>query len=203
MRQAEVYHEFLRSRRSVRHFLPDPVAEDVVKRILETAVHAPSAHNRQPWRFIFVQSPDAKIRLADQMGADFRVDLIADGLSAQQADAQVERSRCRILEAPLVIVLCCDKAALDNYPDERRQKAETTMAVQSVALAGGTLLLAAHAEGLGGVWVCAPLFAPESVRRALDIPQGWEPQGMLLLGYPAKVPDFRTRMPAGEVSRFV
>jgi F420 biosynthesis protein FbiB-like protein len=137
------------------------------------------------------------------MGADFRVDLIADGLSAQQADAQVERSRCRILEAPLVIVLCCDKAALDNYPDERRQKAETTMAVQSVALAGGTLLLAAHAEGLGGVWVCAPLFAPESVRRALDIPQGWEPQGMLLLGYPAKVPDFRTRMPAGEVSRFV
>ncbi len=67
------------------------------------------------------------------------------------------------------------------------------MATQSVALAGGTILLAAHAEGLGGVWVCAPLFAQETVRRVLDLPADWLVQGMILLGYPAKIPEPRPR----------
>ena len=77
------------------------------------------------------------------------------------------------------------------------------MGVQSVALAGGTLLLAAHAEGLGGVWVCAPLFTPDTVRASLDLPSDWVPQGMILLGYPEKVPEPRPRRPVSEVTRFL
>jgi coenzyme F420-0:L-glutamate ligase / coenzyme F420-1:gamma-L-glutamate ligase len=100
-------------------------------------------------------------------------------------------------------MICVDKAEMDVYPDKERQEAEYIMAVQSAALAGGTLLLAAHAEGLGGVWVCAPLFAREIVRRALKIDSEWEPQGMLLIGFPAKHPELRPRRPVGEVSRFV
>ncbi len=203
MSQTEIYLNFLRSRRSVRHFLPKPVPEEVVERILETAVYAPSAHNRQPWRFVVVRSGEARTKLADQMGAAFRVDLIGDGLPEEQADQQVERSRCRILEAPVLAVLCVDLADMDTYPDERRRNAEYLMAVQSAALAGGTLLLAAHAEGLGGVWVCAPLFAPEAVRRALEIPAAWQPQGMLLVGFPAKISEFRPRKAISEISRFV
>jgi coenzyme F420-0:L-glutamate ligase/coenzyme F420-1:gamma-L-glutamate ligase len=203
MSQAEIYLNFLRSRRSVRHFLPEPVPDEVVKRMLETAAFAPSAHNRQPWRFVIPQSGEAKTRLAEQMGKAFRIDLMADGLSEEQADAQVERSRQRILEAPLVVILCLDSTEMDIYPDEKRRAAEYIMAVQSVALAGGTLLLSAHAEGLGGVWVCAPLFAPEAVRQALDMPDGWEPQGMLLMGAPAKFSEFRSRRAISEVSRFI
>jgi len=203
MSQTEVYLNFLRSRRSVRHFLPEPVPQEIVERILETSIYAPSAHNRQPWRYVVVQSREAKLKLADQMGASFRRDLKADGVSEAKVEEQVERSRCRILEAPVVAVLCLDLADMDVYPDERRRKAEKIMAVQSAALAGGTFLLAAHAEGLGGVWVCAPLFAPEAVRQALDLPAGWEPQGMLLIGFPAKISEFRPRKAIGEVSRFV
>ena len=203
MNQTEIYVNFLRSRRSVRHFLPEPVSEEAVDRILETAFYAPSAHNRQPWRFVIVQSGEAKTRLVDQMGTAFRGDLMADDVPEAQADEQVERSRCRILEAPVVVVLCLDIADMDVYPDERRRKAEQIMAVQSAALAGGTLLLAAHAEGLGGVWVCAPLFAPEAVRHALDLPDGWEPQAMLLIGFPSKISKFRSRRAISEVCRFV
>ena len=137
------------------------------------------------------------------MGAAFRVDLLADGLPEVQADEQVKRSRCRILEAPVVVLICLDKADMDVYPDKRRQEAEYIMAVQSAALAGGTFLLAAHAEGLGGVWVCAPLFAGEAVCEALKISPDWVPQGMLLVGFPAKLGVFRPRKPVGEVSRFV
>lgn len=195
--------KFLRSRRSVRRFLQEPVPRELLDRILETATWAPSSHNRQPWRFAILITTAAKARLAEEMGAAFRRDLLADGLPPGEAEKLVERSRDRIMDAPLSIVLCLDPTLGDSYPDPARQMAEYLMGVQSVALAAGTLLLAAHAEGLGGVWVCAPLFAPEAVRRALDLPLEWQPQGLLLLGWPAKVPQPRPRRAVEEISVFL
>ena len=192
----------LRTRRSVRRFLPDPVPMELVERALEMAALAPSAHNRQPWRFAVLMNETAKVRLAEQMGAAFRQDLQADGLTQEEIEAQVERSRQRITQAPVANVLCLDLSQGDNYPDPRRQKNEYLMGVQGVAMAGENLLLAAHALGLGGVWMCAPLFAPEAVRRALDLPEVWEPQGLVLLGYPARTPQVRPRFALREVARF-
>jgi F420 biosynthesis protein FbiB-like protein len=136
------------------------------------------------------------------MSADFRRDLIADGIPADEAEARVHRSIQRIREAPVAIILCLDLSDLDAYPDTRRQEAERLMAVQSTALSGGNLLLAAHAEGLGGVWVCAPLFAPETIQRTLELPGKWQPQALLLIGYPARLPNQRQRRPLGEVVRY-
>lgn len=195
--------QLIRSRRSVRRFLPDPVPHAVLARVLETGTCAPSAHNRQPWRFAVLTTPAPKTRLADAMGTDFHRDLLGDGLTPKAIETQLTRSRTRILEAPVVILLCLTMNDMDAYLDEKRQRAEYLMATQSVALAGGTILLAAHAEGLGGVWVCAPLFAPDTVRRAASLPLDWEPQGMLLLGYPAKVPEARGRKALEEISFFV
>jgi nitroreductase len=75
---------------------------------------------------------------------------------------------------------------MDEYPDERRQHNEYLMAVQSTAMAGQNLLLAAYAHGLGACWLCAPLFAPEVVRTALALADDWLPQGAITLGYPAE-----------------
>ena len=58
------------------------------------------------------------------------------------------------------------------------------MAAQSTAMALQNLLLAAHADGLGACWMCAPLFCPGAVRQALDLPPGWEPQALVTLGFP-------------------
>jgi coenzyme F420-0:L-glutamate ligase/coenzyme F420-1:gamma-L-glutamate ligase len=195
--------EFLRSRRSVRRFLPQPLDAQLLERLLETATWAPSAHNRQPWRFAVLSTVEAKTLLADEMAVDFREDLLSDGLSSEEADKLVARSRNRIIQAPVVILLCLDLTVGDTYPDPDRQQAEYIMGVQGVAMSGSTLLLAAHAEGLGGVWVCSPLFAKETVRTALDLPKNWEPQGMLLLGYPAAVPEPRPRRPLEEVTRYL
>lgn len=195
--------EFLRSRRSVRRFLPKSIDSRLLERILETATWSPSAHNRQPWRFVVLTSVKAKTLLAEKMAVDFRRDLLSDGLSSQEADRLVARSRSRIMQAPVVVLLCLDTTVGDTYPDPERQQAEYIMGVQGVALYAGTLLLAAHAEGLGGVWVCSPLFAKETVRKALDLPDSWEPQGMLLLGYPAVIPEPRPRRPLEEVTRYL
>lgn len=144
------YHQFLRTRRSVRRFLDRPVPDDVLHRILETATYAPSAHHRQHWRFVVLQKQASKERLAHHMGAAFRRDLEADGLHPQKVDELVGRSRQRILSAPLAVVLCFDPTVGDDYPDETRQRAEYMMGVQSAALSGLQFLLAAHAEGMEG-----------------------------------------------------
>jgi coenzyme F420-0:L-glutamate ligase / coenzyme F420-1:gamma-L-glutamate ligase len=191
--------QLIRSRRSIRRFKTEPVPEDTLTRVLESATWAPSAHNRQPWRFVVLRSPDAKTRLMDAMETRFRADLTRDGLSTEEINTRINRSRTRIEGAPIAIVLCLDPGNLDSYPDPVRQRVEMQMGEQSVALAGGTLLLAAHAEGLGGVWICAPLFAPEAVQTALLLPQTWQPQGLILLGYPAESPEPRLRKCLGEV----
>ena len=199
----EVFHKFLRSRRSIRQFLPDPVPETTIRRILQTACRAPSAHNRQPWRFAVLTGLEARTRLADAMGAEFRRDLRADGLAEMEVEKQAARSHARITSAPAALVLCLTAVEMDIYPDRPRQRAEFRMAVQSVALAGGQLLLAAHAEGLGAVWVCAPLFAQAAVRKALSLPLDWEPQGMILMGRPAVIGRERARRDLDEISVFI
>lgn len=173
-----------------------------IERILNTTTFAPSAHNRQPWRFAILTDSSAKSDLADAMGAAFRQDLKGGNLPPEDVDAEVEKSRSRINSAPLVIVLCMDISEMDAYPDSRRRAAERTMAVQSTANAGLQLLLAVSAEGLAGVWNCAPLFAPGVVRRALGLPDAWEPQAMFLIGSPAEHPEPKPRKPIREVAIF-
>lgn len=193
----------LEQRRSVRKFKPGPVAPDVIERLLSTAVRAPNAHNRQSWRFAVLQEPADIERLADGMGKDYRKTLLEGGMSPQEVEGRAEGRKNRICGAPLIIVLCVDTADLDNYTDQNRDSGEYMMAVQSAALAGGHLLLAAEALALGGLWMCAPLFAPERVREALDLPATWQAQGMLLLGEPDEAPPYRERKPLDEVVRYL
>ncbi len=184
-------HTFLRTRRSIRRFKPDRIPETVIEDILATATFAPSAHNRQPWRFCVVTDLSVKLRLAEAMATDFERDLARDGVPPEKIQAQINRSKERLTLAPVAILLCLDMSEMDNYPDEKRQYAERTMAVQSVAAAGLQLLLAAHAEGLGGVWVCSPLFAQETIQRTLGLTESWEPQAMFFVGYPDEMPKIK------------
>lgn len=190
---------FLRTRRSIRRFKPDPVPDSVLRDILHTATFAPSAHNRQPWRFIVLTDSSAKTHLSDAMAEEFQRDLEKDSLAPEEIAKKVAKSKERITGAPVVVILCVDMSEMDNYPDDRRKKAEYIIGIQSAANAGMQLLLAAHAEGLGSVWICSPMFAQETVQEALNISKMWEPQAMFLLGYPLEIPAFRGRKSLEEV----
>ena len=135
-----------------------------------------------------VTDVSVKVNLADAMARDFERDLRRDGVSEEKIQAQIKRSKDRIASAPVVIMLCLDMSEMDSYPDAKRQEAERIMAIQSVAAAGLQLLLAAHAEGLGGVWVCSPLFTQETIKTTLNLPAPWEPQGMFFVGYADELP---------------
>lgn len=182
--QATTLYQIVHGRRSIRRYAERPVGQAIVKRLLTAATWAPSAHNRQPWRFAVIDDGDIKERLAEAMNAVLRADLAADGLPPDQIAAQAARRRARLTRAPILILLCMTMADMDDYPDDKRRRAEWIMATQSVALAGQNLLLAAHAEGLGACWLCAPLFCPDIVRDTLGLPQDWEPQAFISLGWP-------------------
>ena len=144
-----------------------------------------------------------RTRLADAMAQDFEHDLTRDGLPPEKIQAQIKRSKERIISAPVAILLCLDVSEMDTYPDEKRSKAEYLMAVQSVAAAGLQLLLAAHAEGLGGVWACWPLFAQNTIQTSLKLLEAWEPQGMLFIGYYEVAPEARARKALQEITVFL
>lgn len=186
--------EALLTRRSVRRYTSEPVPRPLIEELLAAAAWAPSAHNRQPWRFAVTTDRAVIERLARAMGERLRRDLEADGVAGDVIDADAGRSYARITGAAAVIVLCLTMADMDNYPDQRRAALEKVMAVQSTALAGQNLLLAAHAAGLGACWMCAPLFCPDTVCDALDLPDDWEPQALVTLGWPAEART-KTRAP--------
>jgi coenzyme F420-0:L-glutamate ligase / coenzyme F420-1:gamma-L-glutamate ligase len=177
--------ELISGRRSVRRYRARRLDPSSIEQLLRAACWAPSAHNRQPWRFVLIEEANSKQRLAASMGHRLSADRLADGDDPSLVRRDVERSHTRITEAPLVVLVCLCMDVMDPYPDDRRGRAEYMMAVQSTAMATQNLLLAAHAMGLGSCVMCAPLFCGDTVADALGLPTGWEPQGLITLGEPA------------------
>jgi F420 biosynthesis protein FbiB-like protein len=192
----------IQSRRSIRRYTSATVPTEVVERLLTAATWAPSSHNRQPWRFIVLTEAASRERLAAAMGARLRADRQADGDPPEAIEADAARSYARITGAPVVVAVCLTLAEMDRYPDARRSNAEYLMAVQSTAMAVQNLLLAAHAEGLGACWMCAPLFSPQAVSETLALPGDWQPQALITLGYPASAGKPARRKELAEVVRW-
>ena len=178
-----------RSRRSVKEYLPKEVSKEVLFRILEAGRWAPSAHNAQPWRFIVIQDNTTKQRLAKTMASRWGKDMRKNGISKEQRESLIKASVERFENAPIIIIACLTMENMEEYPDARRKKIEHIMAVQSVAAAIENMLLAAHSEGLGACWFCAPLFCQDAVRKILKIPQHIDLQALITLGYPADRPN--------------
>jgi len=193
----------LTTRRTVRFYTGTPVDPALVRTLLEAARQAPSAHNAQPTRFVVIESPEIKQRLAERMARRWRRDL--EQLDTPDAAIKVELrfSLKRFAAAPVLILVGYTMKEMDVYPDRARTAAERTMAVQSAAAAIQNLLLAASARGIGACWCCAPLFCPSIVRRTLQLPRAFVPQALITLGYPAHTPPVPPRKPLDSIATFL
>ena len=190
-------------RRSIRRYQKSDVGRDVVQRLIAAACRAPSAHNRQPWRFAVLDTLESRHALAQAMGRRLRQDRSADGDPPELIEADIDRSYQRITNAPVAIVLCVDMRDMHHYPDPVRNEAEYLMAVQSTAMAAQNLLLAARAEQLGSCIMCAPLFCPEVVAESLRLPSQWRAQMLITTGEPAAPGKERPRLPPDQVTRWL
>ncbi len=186
---------FLEARRSIRAFTGASVPRSTLDALVEAACLAPAPHHSRPWRFVVVDTDDAKTSLALGMGARWRRDLEADAVTPARVDELVDASHAKIMGAPALVLGCLTWDGLDRYPDEARQRAEFGMALLSLGAAVENLMLAAADAGLASCWIAAPIFCPEEARDSLALPREWLPHAMVMVGVPDPAYVGRARPP--------
>jgi nitroreductase len=150
-------------RRSIRSFKPDPVPEEVLRKLVEAGIWAPTGGNAQTWRFVIVTDP-ANIR---------RIKMLSPGLSGNP---------------PAVIAICQDLAEAERRGDSLGRDVLTVM---DSALAAQNIMLAACAEGLGTCAIRS--FHPGGVQKLLHLPEHIAPQLLISVGVPEVTPRAPTR----------
>jgi 5,6-dimethylbenzimidazole synthase len=176
--EREAVYRCIFERRDVRgEFLPTPVNDDVLARLLTAAHHAPSVGFMQPWDFVIVRSQGIKERLHARFLA-----------AHHEAEAMFDDDRARIYrtlklegirEAPVGICVTCDRDRAGPVVIGRTHQPE--MDLYSTVCAVQNLWLAARAEGLGVGWVS--IIRPTDLRIVLRIPERIVPVAYLCVGY--------------------
>jgi nitroreductase len=218
--------EALRATGAIRDFRPDPVPDDVVYRILDTARFAPSGGNRQGWRVIVVNDPAIRERLRDlylagwyEYLAQVEAGLVpwapvtdedAEAAAIANAPAVAERAAAgpggfaeHLDTVPVVLVVLADLrvlAAVDKGADRY-----TFAGAASIYPFVWSVLLAARGEGLGGVITTMPIRREHDVQALLRLPDHVAVAAVLALGYPRRQSRTLTRRPVAgftTVDRF-
>jgi nicotinate-nucleotide--dimethylbenzimidazole phosphoribosyltransferase len=174
--------EVIAARRDVRRFRPDPVGEDILAEVLAAGHAAPSVGHSQPWRFIVVQ--DAGLRASAAVMADRARLAQARQLDPESARHLRSLQLDGIREAPVGVVVCCDRRARPAGVLGRATFPDTDL--WSCACAIENIWLTARAHGLGLGWVT--LFDPDELGALLGLPDGVVTLGWLCLGWPDERP---------------
>jgi nitroreductase len=160
--------EAIKTRRSVRKFLDRPVEPEKLQVVLEAARMAPSWANMQCWRFVVVQDQEVKARISELSYVEAY--FATRGYKSNP-------SQKALAQAPVVIVACADPMLSGDIHGEGYYMADLGIAAEN-------LMLAAHAVGLGTVFV--GVFDEEHLRELLSIPSNIRIVGLFPLGYPVE-----------------
>lgn len=174
--RAGVYRAILTRRDTRSEFLPDPVPDELVSRLLVAAHHAPSVGFMQPWSFILIRNAGVRRRVheafatAHAEAALMFPERLRDTYRALKLEG--------IMDAPLNICVTCDRDRAGPAVIGRTHI--RAMDLYSAACAVQNLWLAARAEGLGVGWVS--IFDNGTVQRILNIPKRVVPIAYLCVG---------------------
>ncbi len=172
------FFDVVLSQRAHRVLRPDPIGDELLARVMEAAVHAPSAENKQPWVFIVVRDAEVRARMGGLVQGLWEggVRDLARQHLGNRFFAGVERwATAGFGEAPAHIVVCgdttlCHEAVLPS----------------SIYPATQNLLLAAHALGLGSLLSTLPLLSGTQLNDLLALPEHLRPMAVVSLGWPAR-----------------
>ncbi len=157
----------LRTRRAIREFTAEPVDDATITELINAAILAPSANNLQPWRFAVVQGADRLHKLGAEAKRYAAAHLPVDSpLHANAVNPSFE-----IFHGAAALIIVC---AANN----------DTQSAEDCCLAGESLVLAAHAMGLGTCWIglSRPWLNDPAVMTELGIPADWHPVAPIILG---------------------
>jgi nitroreductase len=191
--------EAMRTQRSIRRLRPDPVDDELVLRIIELALKAPTGGNRQNWEFVVVKDRAAKERLGRLNMQVWRIyggigKLVMRNRPAMlRVIAAVDWQARHFADVPVVVVACLRGVRLPWPP------VASTSYYGSIYPSVQNLLLAARAEGLGAGLITLPLWSTWLARRALGLPWNVTPCAVVPIGWPKGRYGPTTRRPVGEV----
>jgi nitroreductase len=184
--------EAIATRRSNRKFKADPIPQDVLEKILNAAIMAPSGKNRQPWRFVVVREHKRgeMIRLMRQR---------LDKMKARGESFGSAEGTAAVMEQAPVTVFIFNTEGMHPWLTRSIDQAFGDLVnVQSIGAAIQNICLSAHALGLGSLWICDVLFAYEELSAWLG--QDTEMVAAVSLGYPADNPVIFSRKPLDNVT---
>jgi 5,6-dimethylbenzimidazole synthase len=175
--RAAIYRA-IHERRDVRgQFLPDPISEDVLQRILSAAHDAPSVGLSQPWNFILIRDTATRARIRQAFErANREAQAMFDG-ERRMLYSQLKLQG--ISESPLNLCITCDRSRGGPVVLGRTHDNDTDL--YSTACAVQNLWLAARAEGIGVGWVS--IFHEADLRKILGLPDHVVPLAYLCLGH--------------------
>ena len=211
----------LRTTAAIREFdASHEVDAATLRRILDTARFAPNGGNAQSWRVVVLQDPDTRRRMRDLYLEGWRLYLAMRGAGlrpwapvtdrAKEAEVVARAQRDdeaegrpflgdfpeHLDEAPALLVLLADLrllAAVDRDLDRY-----SFIGGASVYPFAWSLLLAARAEGLGGVITTMPVYREPEVKALLGVPEEFAVAALLALGRPRHQPTKLTRKPVDD-----
>lgn len=214
MMEGEEFQQWLRARRSVREFEDRPVPREVLERLMQAAITAPSNTNRQPWRFAVISDLDTKKRVVEvvrdrtaQMRAIIDQSHHAEEFAGygdffhEPLDNAATIIIPQYREYPDLIANLIRSGGGD--PDTFHTASSMQAELCSTAGAVMCLLLQARAEGLGACWMAGPMVARDQIHEILGIRGPWQMVGGIALGYPTRQPDVKPRKPLDSVVQWV
>ncbi|MBW2035961.1 MAG: nitroreductase family protein [Deltaproteobacteria bacterium] len=178
-------YEAIRGRRSIRRFKPNRVPKEILEKIFEIAIWAPSGMNLQNWYFVVVtgERKDALVEIASK-GYSYIEPVLKDVFAEKPPVVEfTKKFFARLGGAPVIILA---------YFEPTREREETS--IQTVAAAIQNLLLAAHAEGLGTCWMTGPVHVADQINEFLDI-RDKTLVAIIPIGYPDESPRAPKRKP--------
>lgn len=192
----------IHERRDVRsQFLPDPIPDDVLARLLQAAHHAPSVGFMQPWDFILIDSVPVRERIVAIFEREN--EKAANNYAGERQDTYRGLKLQGILDSPINLCITCDRSRGGEHVLGRNSIVETDLF--STCLAVQNLWLAARAEGIGVGWVS--ILDPQQLAGVLGLPEHVYPLAYLCLGYVSEFLDqpelqkkgWRSRLPLEEL----
>jgi 5,6-dimethylbenzimidazole synthase len=181
--QRDAVYRAIYNRRDIRSFLPTPIEEVRLNRVLHAAHHAPSVGFMQPWNFIVISSDAIKEKLA--WAADKERRALAIHYEGERETKFLELKIEGLKEAPITVCVTCDPTKGGSHVLGRNSIPETD--VLSTACAIQNMWLAAYAEGLAMGWVS--FYKKNDIRDILEIPPHIDPVALLSIGYTDNYPE--------------
>ena len=188
--------EALYTQRAIRYFRPDPVPDEMVSKLIESATKAPSGTNRQPWRFVVVRDADSRQRISDYYRRAWDSAYGNQAGRPPRIDPRIKKSAAHLAETmhsvPVLILACV----------ERGNSAATLGTGASIFPAVQNLLLAARGLGLGSALTTIHKQYEREIKELLGIPESVETVALLPVGYPSEQARYgpTSRRPVREVT---